>query len=69
MLVDRARAVAEDFADVVAGFSLDDPVKHFGFALGEAEGGDQRLDGGGVVFFAQDNQPFVVAGLVVEGGE
>ena len=69
VLVHRARAAAEDVADVLAGFTLDHPVEHFGFALGEAEGGDQGFDGGGVVFFAQDDQPFVVAGLVMEGSE
>ena len=69
VLVHRARAAAEDVADVLAGFALHDPVEDFGLALGEAEGGDEGFDGGGIVFLAQHDQPFVVAGLVVEGGE
>ena len=63
------RAAAEDVANVLAGFAQRNPVEHFGFALREAEGGDQRFDSRGVVFFAQHDQPFLLAGLVVEGGE
>ena len=69
MLVNGAGAAAQDLADVLARFAQRHPVQHLRFAQGQAEGRDQRVDGGGVVFFAQDDQPFLVAGLVVEGGE
>lgn len=43
--------------------------KTLGFALGDAEDGDRRFDGGSVVFRAQGDEPFLAAGLAVEGGE
>ena len=48
VLVHRARAGAEDVADVAVGLALGHPVQHLGLARGEAEGERHRLDHRGV---------------------
>ena len=42
MLVDRARAHAEDLADIAIDLAAGDPIEHLGLADGEPEGGGQR---------------------------
>ena len=63
MLVHRARAGADDFADVLVGLAFAHPEQDFRFAQGQAVGGDQVFDGGLVVFFVQHQQPFLLVRL------
>ena len=61
----RARAEAEDVADIAIGLALDHPVKHFRLPRRQAERSAQALDHRGVRFLAHDHQPFPFGGRLV----
>ena len=68
MLLGRGRAAAQNLANVAVGFAFDDPVEHLGLTRRELEKQAHGFNGGGVGYFAHDDEPVAshaVAGLLV----